>query len=203
MTDFKLAIIKLAAYYEKDLSDEQILMYSEQLSGSLNIEELKAAIKFYIDDPKNEFFPRPVSKLISIIKSPVSAEDVSQNISSLLMAAEKKYGVHWASGFMQDGEIVYQGKDCAFQNWRHAAVSVFGPTGLQVVDRYGGWKEFCVNIYESPDGVVRAQVKNLATSLQNIMTKTGSYDYLDSKPSSPGLTHVSKLLSFSKTDKPK
>lgn len=198
--EIKRCLVKLAAYYEKELKEEQIQIYSEQLTQNLNESECGLACRLYINDPKNEFFPRPVSKLIALIKTPVSAEDVGQNLSSKLMEAERRYGIHWTEGFFQDGKMVYQGKAMAFDSWRNAALSVFGQTGLQIVDRYGGWKEFCMNVYESPDGVVRAQIKNLSISLNNIHAKTGSYDsILDPKPSI-GLTQASNILNFERKD---
>jgi predicted Zn-dependent protease len=188
--------VKLAAYYEKQLSAEQVNIYSEQLSQNLTDVECAYACRLYINDPKNEFFPRPVSKLIALIKSPVSAEDIGQNVSSKLLEAERSFGIHWADGHFQNGRAVYQGKDCAYESWRHAALSVFGATGLQVVDRYGGWKEFCMNVYESPDGVVRAQIKNLAIALNNIATKTGSYDSILDPRLNSGLTSAGNILNF-------
>lgn len=176
MSSIKVSLIKLASYYEKVLSDEQIQIYSEQLSQNLTDDECLVACRKYIDDPKNEFFPRPISKLIALIKSPISNDDMSQNISSLLMEAERKYGVHWSEGYYQSGETIYKGKDVSHKTWQEAALSIFGPVGLKVVDRYGGWKNFCINIYESPDGVIRAQIKNLVGSLQNISQKTGSFE---------------------------
>lgn len=174
----KTSIIKLAAYYEKILSDEQILIYSNQISENLTDDECAIACKLYINDQKNEFFPRPVSKLIALIRTPLSTEDVSQNITSLLLQAERKYGIHWSEGYFQNGETIFKGKEISHTTWEAAAISVFGSTGLKLVDRYGGWKEFCINVYESPDGVVRAQTSKAITSLQNTIQKTGDYDAL-------------------------
>lgn len=174
----KTSIIKLAAYYEKNLTDEQILIYSNQISENLTDDECAIACKLYINDPKNEFFPRPVSKLIALIRTPLSTEDVSQNITSLLLQAERKFGIHWDEGYFQGGETIFKGKDISYTTWKAAAISVFGETGLKLVDRYGGWKEFCINLYESPDGVVRAQISKAITSLQNTIQKTGDYDAL-------------------------
>lgn len=189
-------LVKLAAYYEKTLTDEQVEIYSNQIMESLTSDECAHACKLYINDPKNEFFPRPVSKLITLIKSPISNEDISQNISSMLIEAEKRFGPHWDEGCCQEGQMIFRGKDCAYTNWRHAALSVFGEVGLKVVDRYGGWKDFCINIYESPDGVIRAQIKNLATSLQNTIQKTGSFDYLPTREPPKGLTSTGDIMKF-------
>ncbi len=190
-------LIKLAAYYEKKLSDEQIEMYSAQLSEHLTELEAALACKKYIDNPGNEFFPRPVSKLIYLVKKPVSNEDMAQNITGLLMEAVRAYGPHWASGHSQNGEMVYAGKDQAYTTWENAALSVFGRVGVVAVQRYGGWLNFCQNVYESPEGVVRAQTKNLLTSLQNIKEQTGSYASLPYHKEQIGpVSDVSNLISI-------
>ncbi len=182
----KINLVKLAAYYEKTLTPEQILIYSNQLSENLTDVECDLACKLYINNPANEFFPRPVSKLIYLVKKPVSHEDMAQNITSLLLEAERKFGCHWAEGHFVGGECVFQGKEMNYGTFAEAALSVFGEVALTVVNRYGGWKAFCEVIYQSPDGVIRAQVAKLTTSLQNIKEKTGSYG-------APSLTHAAPV----------
>ena len=195
--EHKVALLGLAAYYDKPLTDQQLIMYSDQVSRLLSVDEMKLAAKLYIDDPKNEFFPRPVSKLIELIRKPVSTEDLSQNTTSLLMQAERKYGVHWSEGHFQGGETVYQGKDISYRSWSEAALSVFGEVGLRVVDRYGGWKNFCINVYESPDGVVRAQVTKLAVALQNSREKTGTFDALPNySKQNQGLSSMGQIINI-------
>jgi hypothetical protein len=58
-------ILGLAEYYDKTLSSNQIEMFVEDL-GSINLEQLKFAIKKYRTDPKSVFFPLP-SKLIGLV----------------------------------------------------------------------------------------------------------------------------------------
>jgi hypothetical protein len=186
--EIKKALVMLAAYYEKVLSPEQIEIYSNQLAESLSAEETLQACKMYIAEPANEFFPRPLSKLIHLIKKPVSNEDQSSQISALLIKAVQDFGSRWTNGTF--GQYHYQhgtdwgkafegrleGKKHFYEQWDHAAISVFGQIGLTVVNRYGGWERFCENVDSSHDGVIRAQVKNLATSLLNTVEKTGSFE---------------------------
>lgn len=193
----KINLVKLAAYYEKTLTSEQIGLYSNQLAESMTDQEVAIACKKYIDNPANEFFPRPVSKLIYLVKKPVSNEDMAQNITGLLMEAVRAYGPHWASGHYQNGAPVFAGKDQAYTTWENAALSVFGQVGLVAVQRYGGWLNFCQNVYESPEGVVRAQVKNLTTSLQNIKEQTGSYASLPYQSEQTGpVNELQNLISI-------
>ncbi len=200
-SEFKVALLGLAAYYDKPLTDQQIIMYSDQVSRLLSVDEMKLAAKLYIDDPKNEFFPRPVSKLVELIRKPVSTEDLSQNVVSLLLQAERKFGVHWTDGYFQGGETLFTGKQYSYRTWAEAAISFFGEVGLQIVDRYGGWKNFCMTIYESPDGVIRAQVKNLTTSLQNSKERVGNFDALPNySRSNNGLTSMGQLIEMRKNE---
>lgn len=193
MNEIKKALVMLAAYYEKVLSPEQIEIYSNQLSESLTPEEVKVACKLYIDEPKNEFFPRPVSKLIQLVKKPVTNEDQAANIASEIMNAYVNHGYRWNTpthGYIKrdDGVIelgqYFKGKDTNYFQWDHAALSVFGPVGLEVVNRYGGWTSFCEIAKETLDGVIRAQIKTLALSLMNTHERTGSFG-LSLSPSQP------------------
>ena len=83
----KILLVKLASYYEKQLSVEQIQMYSGQLEEFLTDEECSLACKKYIDNSTNEIFPRPISKLIALIKKPITTEDESLDVVSKITDA--------------------------------------------------------------------------------------------------------------------
>jgi hypothetical protein len=182
--EIKKALVMLAAYYEKVLSPEQIEIYSNQLAENLTPEETLQACKMYIAEPANEFFPRPVSKLIALIKKPVSNEDQAANIASAIMNAYVDHGYRWnvpthghikhEDGLIELGQY-FKGKDTNYLQWDHAALSVFGPVGLEIVNRYGGWTSFCEIAKDTLDGVIRAQIKTLALSLMNTHERTGSF----------------------------
>jgi hypothetical protein len=199
----KLALLELAAYYEKDLSDEQLKLYGNQLSESLTVEEMYQAMSRYINDPTNEFFPRPVSKLIALVKTPVSNTDVALQATALVFQAHEKFKEVWSEGHFVNGEKAYQGKDCLYTEWKHAAISFFGwelgEVILKVVERYGGWKHLAMQIQEGPEGVVRSQVQKLTDSLLNIKSKTGSFDHLGISGSySQQIPQAGKILDYLK-----
>lgn len=182
--EIKKALVMLAAYYEKVLSPEQIEIYSNQLSEFLTPGETALACKLYINEPKNEFFPRPLSKLIQLVKKPVTNEDQAANLTSEILKAVLDHGYRWTKpthGFVkrEDGLIelgqYFKGRDTKYYSWDHAALSVFGPVGLEIVKKYGGWEILCEKVNESPDGVIRAQIKTLALSLMNTHERTGSF----------------------------
>jgi hypothetical protein len=182
--EIKKALVMLAAYYEKVLSPEQIEIYSNQLAESLTAEETLQACKMYINEPANEFFPRPLSKLIHLIKKPVSNEDQATNLASKILQAVIDHGYRWNVGSWRNTTLdgvtdirkTFQGSDQLYLQWDHAALSVFGPLGIIIIDRFGGWESFCELVRNSPDGVIRAQIKTLALSLMNTNDKTGSFE---------------------------
>ena len=77
-------LIQLAAVYDKQFSDELIKIYVEDLE-LLSDEETVAACKLYRQNPKNEFFPRPIAKLVQLVKNPVSNEDIAANVAAELL----------------------------------------------------------------------------------------------------------------------
>jgi hypothetical protein len=139
MIETKKLLVKLAAYYEKKLSDEQIQIYAEQLNEALTSAELSHACKLYINDPTNEFFPRPVSKLIHLIRQPISANDEAVSIADRVVEAISRFG--WAN--------------------EAEAMSFIGEAGKAAVRRNGGWNYLCSNLGTNLDiGQFRAQCRD-------------------------------------------
>lgn len=171
MSAYKIALLKLAAYYEKALTDEQIRIYSEQLSQSLTELEVAQSISMYVDNPENEFFPRPVSKLIALIKRPIAKDDQAQNLADLLRMAISKHGQHWEDGHFMGGERVYAGRTCSYPHWSWAAVSEFGGVGLEIVKRNGGWMNFCNSYFTQPEGVFKKQLRDAASTVIELSEK--------------------------------
>jgi hypothetical protein len=108
------------------------------------------ACKKYIDNSANEFFPRPISKLIAIIKTPVSLEDDSQEIASKIINAVSKYG---------------------WNNYEDAKTYI-GERGFDVVKRFGGWQYVCQELGQNIQlTTFNAQIRELLKSkarIQNV-----------------------------------
>ena len=176
MKEIKILILKLAAYYEKDISDEQLEIYAEQLSRAISVDQLKFAISKYISDPENEFFPRPISKLISLAIDPLSSQTKAQQIASLVkQAIFEKNGSSWTSGYYWgkhpesgDDLFYFEGRTESFWTWREAAVNYFGESGLALVDHLGGWERLCLTYNESPESVMAAQMLRAAEAVIEI-----------------------------------
>lgn len=175
MSGHKIALLKLAAYYEKILTDEQLEIYAEQLATSLTVVESQEAVMKYISHPENEFFPRPVSKLISLIKDPLDNSSKAQQVVSEIRNAILKKGSAWVDGYYwgkhpDSGEDVFyfEGKQNSFWTWKEAAIEYFGESGLAVVDHLGGWQRLCLAFDESPDTVINAQLLRAAEAVMAI-----------------------------------
>jgi len=158
----KSILVKLAAYYEKTLTDEQIQMYGDQLEEFLTDEECSIACKKYIDNQLNEFFPRPISKLIYLIKKPISIEDDSIDIVTRITDAVAKYG--WS-------------------NFSDAQAHI-GTRGWEVVKRIGGWQYLCQELGQSIQlTTFQAQARETLKSLTRISeVKTDDNLQIESMP---------------------
>lgn len=161
MSEYKIKILELAAFYEKTLTDEQVRVYSEFLAVRLTTHELVQAIALYCDDPKNEFFPRPVSKLVALIKEPIDDDSTAREVAARIVAAIPKFG--WCN--------------------QEAAKNFVGEIGWAVIEKQGGWPYLCehygVDIQMS---AFQAQVRDLAKS-QIHLAKRGLADTPPALPS--------------------
>ena len=173
-------IIQLAAYYEKIFSDEQISMYAEDLEP-LTDEETIMACRLYRKNGANAFFPRPVAKLVELIKKPLTNEDQAQLIVSSVFQMFKKHGEAWSDGSFStvEGEFAnfFRGREYLHRHFNEAVFSEVGPVGFMVIHNFGGWKSVCKNIYESPEGVVRAQLFKLALASLNQIEKAVPFNF--------------------------
>lgn len=188
MIAHKLSILELAAYYEKSLTDQQVKIYSEQLAEALTADEAMRAVKLYYNNPENEFFPRPVSKLIALIKKPIENKDQTQNVLNLIKKAVNHHQSTWVQGYF-DGyddnraakHLFYNNQNQAFGSWQEAAESELGTLGVTVVERLGGWVRVCSRYNEEPEGVVTGQLIKNIEAIMNI-AEVGA---LEQKPSLP------------------
>lgn len=173
--EIKKSILSLAAYYGHDLTKEQLDIYTEQLSRNLTEAEAKSAALLYIDNPTNDFFPRPISKLISLVKEPLSASEKSQQALALIKRAVVDRQSYWLSGYYggkhpDTGEdfFYFVGKTESFWTWREAALDVLGELGLAMVDYFGGWQRVCETFNETQETIIGAQLLKIGEARQMI-----------------------------------
>lgn len=201
----KKLLLKLAAYYGHDLTAAQLEVYADQLSRHLNEVEVNQAMQAYIDDPTNEFFPRPISKLIALVKAPVSQVDLSQQAAALIKQAVIDKQSAWTQGYYwgrhpDSGEHVFyfEGRNQNFWTWREAAENYLGSLGLAMVDHMGGWHKVCERFNESPDTVVWPQLLKSGEAIQAIH----KHEKQNTLPALPGTSKdVLKLVTMKELPK--
>lgn len=172
---FKNSILRLAAYYGHDLTKAQLEVYTDQLMRCLSPIEANKAVLAYIDDPANTFFPKPISKLIALVKDPLSSTEKSQQALALIKRAVVDRQSYWLSGYYggkhpDTGEDVfyYVGKTESFWTWREAALDVLGELGLAMVDYFGGWQRVCETFNETQETIIGAQLLKIGEARQMI-----------------------------------
>lgn len=201
----KKLLLKLAAYYGHDLTAAQLEVYADQLSRHLSEVEVNQAMQAYIDDPANEFFPRPISKLIALVKAPVSQVDLSQQAAALIKQAVIDKQSAWTQGYYwgrhpDSGEHVFyfEGRNQNFWTWREAAENYLGSLGLAMVDHMGGWHKVCERFNESPDTVVWPQLLKSGEAIQAIH----KHEKQNTLPTLPGTSKdVLKLVTMKELPK--
>jgi len=133
----------LAEYYDKILSKSQLTMYSAHLQD-LTTEELQAACSTYTRDPNNKFFPLP-AMLRQLIRPVLIGDDENaREAAGRILASVSKFG---------------------HTNTERAREYV-GDLGWAVVARQGGWLNVCTMLTEDNVGMLQAQWRELAISLQ-------------------------------------
>lgn len=204
MSNAKKSLIQLAAYYGQEITKVQLDMYADQLSRNLSDSEMSEALRIYIDNPSNEFFPRPVSKLIALVKKPVENKDQAQNILNLIKKAVINHQSTWTQGYFshydESREPVwdyFNANGDRFQTWRDAAISEIGEMSVLMIERMGGWKQICERFDQEPEGVVIGQLAKNIESIINI-AEAGQ---LEVKPVLPTNNNVLKLLNIKTLNK--
>lgn len=152
----KALIVFIAEYYEKTLTDNQIVMYASDLA-EFTVEEVRRAWDQYRKGQESDFFPRP-NKLIAILKPPMDEKSEALEAVSRIWDAIARFG--WPNG--------------------RDAKTYIGELGWKVVERFGGWTTVC-DTADSDGGILRAQMRDLAMAMQT-RAKAGLTDTLPSLP---------------------
>lgn len=166
LIQLKAIIAMTAAYFGSPLADEVIAMYAEDLAD-LPFASVIQAIKAVRRDPKITRFPLP-----AVIRSKLIAqendEDKARDIAARLLAAIRRHGSYWTSGFISNGKKYYPGSEQKiFETWEEAAKTEIGELGIALVKRFGGWESICDFSENSNPSAFQAQIRDLALSIQN------------------------------------
>ncbi len=134
-------LIELAFFYGQDATQSQIQVWANFLAPKLSIDELARAIEMYCNDSTNEWFPKPVTKLVDLIHPKTSADSEAKLIAGRVVEAVSKFG-HPSPG--QAREFI-------------------GPVGWSAVKAYGEWSYICENLGVNISmGQFQAQIRDHA-----------------------------------------
>lgn len=135
-------LVKLAEYYGRTLTQNQVTMYVEDLVGQ-DIGQIHAAIFAYRKDPRNKTFPLP-SQLEQIIHAPLQVSDDAHAVEAAarIMGAVRSIGPYAP---------------------KHAERAI-GELGWYVVERMGGWFGVCEMLTNDNTTSLQAQFREIAKS---------------------------------------
>lgn len=149
-------IAECAYFYGKtDLDREKISMFINVISKfySNPFSEIIKAFDLYMHDSKNRFFPNP-SQLREYLEKKVDAKLEADSLARKIDKAILTYGQSWGEGYF-DGfyendrskpKLYYIGKDRKkHATFKEAIISEVGEIGFGIIERRGGWKQFCIS----------------------------------------------------------
>lgn len=143
LTEYKQGLLWLAAFYTYKIPQEQLTPFANWLAVRMSIDELMFAVNRYAEDPKNEYFPRPISKLMGYRRPTLSDDDMSVDIATRILGAVRKFG-HTGYG---------------------EAKTYMGEVGQLAVERMGGWFHLCHSLNSENQNMMFAQFRTIAKSL--------------------------------------
>lgn len=138
LSQIQVLLIALAEYYQKPLTENQLVMYAEDLSR-FESEKVQAAMYTYRNNPKNKFFPIP-AQLIEVLEPEIDPSLQAIEISARIWQAIANFG--WPNP--------------------EGAKDFIGEIGWHVVTRMGGWPSLCDQVMQSDGGMLRAQMREMA-----------------------------------------
>lgn len=148
LKDHKLAWLKIAAYYSKDISEAQLGMYAAD-TCDMKV-DIERAFMTYRRSPKGHNFPLP-KDLEDAIRPLITDDDVARDVSSRIIGAVSKFG--------------YSSPD--------RAKAHMGELGWRaVVQMHGSWASLCQTLTESNKSNIQAQLRDLVGTL-NRRKKSG------------------------------
>jgi hypothetical protein len=162
--DFEQRLIELAFFYGHDATDDQIRVWAQFLVERITLDQLNIAIKAYCEDSSNEWFPRPMAKLVDLIHPKVNADSQAKLIAGRVVEAVSKFG--WINS--------------------QKAKEFIGPKGWAAVKAYGDWSYICENLGVNISmGQFQAQIRDHAKA----QIQSGVTGYNDNQLEHSGGNH--------------
>lgn len=117
-------LVGLAGIYDKELHPEAFVLYSQALID-LSVEDIKRAVVLYLEDAKNDKFPRPAQLKAAL--SPTDEQQARDAVTRIIHALTK-----WSDPYGHSDER------------RNKAKEYIGELGWIIVQRQGGWEKLSV-----------------------------------------------------------
>lgn len=190
----KREIVTASIYYGRDLQDQVIAMYVEDLKY-FDIEKVMFAIQVYRKNPKNRAMFLP-AHLIEIMCPETKSEDDGVVLASRIIGCLAKYGYTWSMGTYAGGQLVFAGKDRLQPSFQEAVKSEIGEAGWYVIDLLGGWSHVCERDKAGETGILQAQLRDLAKAIL-IKQKNGTLEEISwTKENQEVITSVQNKLAM-------
>ena len=169
MKTTKKAWLLLAAYYQKEIPDEVLLMFITDLQD-IPEEEILQAMQRWRLDPKNRTFPLPAD--LRVLARPVALTDdqIAVEVAGRIITAIGKFG--WTSP--------------------EEAKTYCGEVGWAVVEKQGGWQLLCETLTTDRVNIFQAQLRELA-KVQLVLSRLGKMYSPPELPASE-VSEVVKML---------
>lgn len=162
--ELKKRIVLMFELYQRQPSDELVLLYYEDLR-ELSLGEFNKAFAAYRKDPRNRGMPSP-AQLVSLIHPlPISEKDQGQLLAARLIEAVVRNGYTWD----WPSNIPFEGG-----SFRTEFEGQLGPVAWEVMQSFGGWRAFHDAYFEGEQTTFRAQLRDLCASTISAM-KSGEY----------------------------
>jgi hypothetical protein len=163
----------LAAYFQVQLSDEQIRMYAEDC-GHYSADAIGRGMKRWRMNPKHGRLPLPGQLLESMGGG--SSRSNASGIAFAIVGAIKKYDYTWP--------IATQAKFYKTGSFEGDFKQELGDVAWEVVKLAGGWSSLCGSFWDcGNETAFMAQIRDATEHV--IVTKRGQVHTLDDKPSLP------------------
>jgi hypothetical protein len=137
----QLIWLALGEYYQVPLTENQLLMYTQDVE-KLSSDDLARAAQSWRNNPENTRCPRP-AQLIDLLNPTVSEQGEAVEVANRIWEAIGKFG--WPNPVK--------------------AKEFIGELGWIVVERYGGWKSICLESNDAEPGIMKAQMRETAKSV--------------------------------------
>lgn len=160
--------VLLAAYYQRELLDEVVLMYTHDLED-LNFEDVRRAMNKLRSEKNRRTMPMPAD-VRAVLLPQIDPKNEAVELANGILGALVRHGYTWIDGyFSADGtywEAMVEGKSQPFKNFDDAVAAELGPFATKVIKLMGGWLALHDEWAALKDhGTLRAQLRDLAQSV--------------------------------------